>query len=310
MAAAAPSGDHARYGGTPAAGTVADQYIVTLKGPAAAPAAIADSARGLARAYGGSLLHTYTRVLHGFAIHLNANAAARLAAAPGVAAVEPVRTVKASDTQINPPSWGLDRIDQTSLPLDHTYTYANTASNVTAYVVDSGIDATDTDFGGRASVGIDVLPPPDWSDGFDCDGHGTHVAGTIGGTAYGVAKAVKLVAVRVLNCQGTGTDAQVIAGLDWVAQDVVAHPGVPAVANVSLNGFASTYIDEATNNLIKTGVTVVVAAGNHDPNDPSADGVACDYSPARLPVAITAQFPSAMATCTRQAHIHLSAELR
>ncbi len=136
----------------------------------------------------------------------------------------------------NPPSWGLDRIDQRNLPLNSSYTYPNTATNVHAYIIDTGIRSTHNDFGGRATSGFDAV---DGGTADDCNGHGTHVAGTVGGTAYGVAKGVQLVGVRVLNCAGSGTDAQVIAGIDWVTGNAVK----PAVANMSLGGGASAALD-------------------------------------------------------------------
>jgi subtilisin family serine protease len=177
-------------------------------------------------------------------------------------------------TQANPP-WGLDRTDQRNLPLNASYSFTSQGTGVKAYVIDTGIRTTHTDFGGQASSGFDAI---DGGPADDCHGHGTHVSGTIGGTTYGVAKDVSLVAVRVLGCDGSGTNAQVISGIDWVIGN---HPaGQAAVANMSLGGAANSAIDTAIRNLYNDGVTVVVAAGND-----AAD--ACASSPARVAEAIT-----------------------
>ncbi|MCG5438852.1 S8 family serine peptidase, partial [Micromonospora foliorum] len=183
-------------------------------------------------------------------------------------------TVSISGTQANPPSWGLDRIDQRNLPLDSSYTYPNTASNVHAYIIDTGIRFSHNDFGGRATSGYDAV---DGGSADDCNGHGTHVAGTVGGSAYGVAKAVQLVGVRVLNCSGSGTNAGVIGGVDWVTANAIK----PAVANMSLGGGANSSLDNAVRNSIASGVTYGLAAGN----DNGAN--ACNTSPARTTEAIT-----------------------
>jgi subtilisin family serine protease len=202
-----------------------------------------------------------------------AAAARRLAADPQVAWVEQDSAVHLTTTQ-NGATWGLDRIDQRTLPLSGGYTYTTTAANVHAYVIDTGIRAAHVDFGGRATVGIDTVG--DGRNGQDCNGHGTHVSGTVGGARFGVAKGVSLVAVRVLDCAGSGTVASVIAGIDWVA----AHRISPAVANMSLGGGVSAALDQAVRSAIAAGVTFAVAAGNE-----SAD--ACDASPARTAEAIT-----------------------
>ena len=173
-------------------------------------------------------------------------------------------------------SWGLDRINQRNLPLDNQYSYQNDGSSVKAYVIDTGINASHSEFGGRVISGSTQIQD---ANGFlDCNGHGTHVAGTIGGSTYGVAKSVTLVPVRVLDCTGAGTFSGVIAGIDWVIND---HPaGAPAVANLSLGGGYSLAVNDAIARLIADGVSVVVAAGNSNAN-------ACNYSPSSAPNAIT-----------------------
>jgi len=246
--------------------------IVTLK-----PVAPASSvAIAVANAHGARVTHVYTRALNGFAGTLPHAAVSALLADPRVASVEPDKVVTASATvQSNVPTWGLDRIDQRNLPLNTRYAYNSTGAGVTAYVIDSGLTLAQPDFRGRAVSGVDTI---DGGAATDCHGHGTHVAGTIGGTTYGVAKAVRLVAVRVLNCDGKGSDSQVIAGIDWVIRNHAA--GRPAVANMSLGGAPSAALDNAVKKLIADGVTVTLAAGN-DGKD------ACKTSPARVPAALT-----------------------
>ncbi len=180
-------------------------------------------------AQGVTVQQVYTEALNGFAGRLSAQNLATLKADPRVRYIEQDQIMKADATQSGA-TWGLDRIDQRSLPLDSGYTYLNTATNVTAYIVDTGINVSNTDFGGRARVGNDQIG--DGQNGIDCNGHGTHVAGTVGGSKYGVAKGVKLVAVRVLDCSGSGSNSGVIAGVNWVASNAVK----PAVANMSLGG--------------------------------------------------------------------------
>ncbi|MFK3979561.1 S8 family peptidase [Micromonospora sp. NPDC050397] len=278
-AAAAPATGEIRFAGSPTA--VAGSYIVVLKdtavgaraGTAQATLAVPTKAGELSKQYGASVTHVYGAALNGFAANLSASAAKRLAAHPDVAYVEQDQAVSINATQTNPPSWGLDRIDQRNLPLNQSYTYPNTASNVRAYIIDTGIRFSHNDFGGRATSGYDAV---DGGSADDCNGHGTHVAGTVGGNAYGVAKAVRLVGVRVLNCAGSGTNAGVIAGVNWVTQNAVK----PAVANMSLGGGANSSLDSAVNNSISSGVTYAVAAGNSTAN-------ACNYSPARVAAAIT-----------------------
>lgn len=197
------------------------------------------------------------------------------AADPAVASVVQDRTFHITGTQPSPPSWGLDRIDQRNLPLNGSYTYPDSAGQgVTAYVIDTGVRITHSDFGGRASNGYDAIDNDNTAQ--DGHGHGTHVAGTVAGTAYGVAKKAKVVGVRVLDNSGSGTTAQVVAGIDWVARNAVK----PAVANMSLGGGADSALDTAVRNAVASGVTFVVAAGNESTN-------ASTKSPARVTEAIT-----------------------
>ena len=269
-ASAAPStGTVLAASGTP----IKDSYIVVLRDATTTPAVTRKAAAELAAANAGAITHTYTAAVRGFAVRLSAEKAQKLAADPRVASVQQDGVVTASATQ-SPATWGLDRIDQRALPLDNSYTYSTTASNVTAYIIDTGIRTAHAEFGGRATVGYDAIG--DGQNGQDCQGHGTHVAGTVGGTTYGVAKGVKLVAVRVLNCSGSGSNAGVIAGVDWVTANAVK----PAVANMSLGGGAYAALDTAVTNSINSGVSYAVAGGNSNAN-------ACNYSPARTPAAIT-----------------------
>lgn len=222
--------------------------------------------------------HEYRTALKGFSTTMSQARAAAMAADPRVAYIEQNATVRVADTQ-NGATWGLDRIDQRDLPLSTTYSYNTTASNVTAYIIDTGIRTSHSEFGGRATVGTDTVGGG--QNGQDCQGHGTHVAGTVGGAKYGVAKGAKLVAVRVLDCNGSGTTAGVIAGVDWVTANAVK----PAVANMSLGGGANASLDDAVKRSIASGVTYAVAAGNG--NILGWPARACNYSPARVPEAIT-----------------------
>ncbi|MEU4333111.1 S8 family serine peptidase [Micromonospora lupini] len=269
--AAEPVGVVREAGGATA---VPDSYIVVLKDTAVASSRVGDTAQRLTGRHGGRVARTYGTALRGFEVTVSASAAARIAADPAVAYVEQNHTVSISGTQANPPSWGLDRIDQRNLPLDSSYTYPNTASNVHAYIIDTGIRFAHNDFGGRATSGYDAV---DGGSADDCNGHGTHVAGTVGGSSYGVAKGVQLVGVRVLNCSGSGTNAGVIAGVDWVTANAIK----PAVANMSLGGGANSSLDTAVRNSVASGVTYGLAAGN----DNGAN--ACNTSPARTTEAIT-----------------------
>ncbi len=248
------------------------QYIVVFKTGTAS--SLVDSAAQNVTALGGTLLFQYSSALLGYAAKLPDEALSRIAQDPNVIYIEADQVMTISDTQSPAPSWGLDRIDQRNLPLDNAYTYNNNGAGVTVYIIDTGIRFTHTDFGGRAIFGYDSVG--DRRNGVDCNGHGTHVSGTVGGTKYGVAKGVTLVAVRVLNCRGSGTTAGVIAGVDWVT----SHAVFPAVANMSLGGGASSSLDTAVKNSISAGITYAIAAGNSAAN-------ACNYSPARVSTAIT-----------------------
>lgn len=247
---------------------VDDEYIVVLRDDA-------DEVLGAARARGrgGQVVAQWRDALRGFAVRGGPALILALRGDPDVLYLEQVQEYSIDATQTNA-TWGLDRIDQASLPLSGTYTYGKTGSGVRAYIIDTGIRTSHGEFGGRATDGYDAvdgsLPAA------DCNGHGTHVAGTVGGTTWGVAKSVTLVAVRVLDCGGSGTTTGVISGVNWVAANAVK----PAVANMSLGGGASSTLDNAVSSAIASGVTFVVAAGNSNRN-------ACFYSPARVATAIT-----------------------
>ena len=279
LAAPVPEGTVVSVAG---AEVVPDSYIVVLKndtGPSAArSAAVTQRARDITSRYGGTLRRTFSSAVTGFSATLSARQARRVAGDPGVAYVQPNVIHRISATQPNPPSYGLDRIDQRSLPLNAAYSYSNTASNVRAYIIDTGIRTTHVDFGGRAVSGFDAI---DGGAADDCNGHGTHVAGTVGGGQYGVAKGVHLVAVRVLDCAGSGTTEQVVAGLDWVTANAV-HP---AVANMSLGGSADAALDDAVRQSIASGISYSIAAGNGFLGLIALD--ACTQSPARVAEAIT-----------------------
>ena len=222
--------------------------------------------------HGVTATHTYSHVLHGFAARLTGRQLAALRADPSVSRIEADGVVTIQTTQPNPPAWGIDRIDQTNLPLSNSYTFNTTAANVHAYVIDTGIDVRVSELGGRATFEFNSAGGPSK----DCNGHGTHVAGTIGSASYGVAKQVRLHAVKVLNCAGSGSFAGVIAGMDWVAANHIS----PAVANMSLGGGFNASVNDSLNNLASSGVFVAVSAGNS-----SAD--ACTFSPASAANATT-----------------------
>ncbi|WP_070321127.1 S8 family peptidase [Streptomyces alboniger] len=257
------------------ADAVKGSYIVTLKKSSGLKAATSRG-KGLISEYGGSVTKTFKSALNGYTAKLSEAEARRLAADPAVASVEQNQRVRVSATQTNAP-WGLDRIDQARLPLNGGFTYPDTAgSGVTAYVIDTGVRISHSEISGRAVNGYDAVDGDATAQ--DGNGHGTHVATTIAGKTYGVAKKTKIVGVRVLDNDGSGTTAGVIAGIDWVTGHHAA--GAPAVANMSLGGGASTSLDNAVKNSIADGVTYAVAAGNEGVNASSS-------SPARVPAAIT-----------------------
>ena len=286
-ASAAPTADILGAG---AVGAVKDRYIVVLKDKKATAARVATEAKTLTGAYGGAVSHTYTATVRGYAAAMTEAQAKKVAADPDVAYVEQDSKVSKHDTQPDPPSWGLDRVDQQWLPFDKSYTYPTAAANVHAYVLDTGIYIGHQQFGGRAGYGYDAVKIDERiRDGDDipedCDGHGTHVSGTIGGRDYGVAKGVRLVAVQVIDCQGGGYTSEIIAGVDWVTANAVR----PAVANMSLGikepASELAALDAAVRASIASGITYAVSAGNGDLTGHPLE--ACTQSPARVPEAIT-----------------------
>lgn len=257
------------------ANKIANNYIVVLDdsvvGERGAYSIAPYIANEIAANYRGQIKHVYQHALNGFAIEMPEDAAEALSQDFRVKYIEEDQVVTADVTQSNPP-WGLDRIDQRNLPLNATYVYNWTGSGVRAYIIDTGIRTDHTQFGGRASNVFDAFG----GNGQDCNGHGTHVAGTVGGSTYGVAKSALLRGVRVLNCSGSGSTSGVIAGVNWVTNNHIN----PAVANMSLGGGISSALDSAVNALHNSNVTIAVAAGNSN-----AD--ACNTSPARAANAIT-----------------------
>jgi subtilisin family serine protease len=247
---------------------IPDQYIVVFADDVTD---VPGLTQRLAAQHGGAVRYTYTSALKGFAASMSAQAAAALANNPNVAYVEQDQVMTADATQTGA-TWGIDRVDQRNLPLSGTYTYTTTASTVYAYIIDTGIYTSHSQFGGRATNVYDALG----GNGQDCHGHGTHVAGTVGASTYGIAKAVRLRGVRVLNCSGSGSTSGIIAAVDWVR----ANRTNPAVANMSLGGGYSSSLNTAVTNLVNSGVFVAVAAGNSSAN-------ACNYSPASASGTVT-----------------------
>ncbi len=253
------------------------RYIVVFEDWAAGARGDDSTAESLANelsaTYGGKVDKVYRHALNGYSVEMSPKQVETLKHDARIRYIEEDAEVSINQTQSGA-TWGLDRIDQRDRPLNSTYTYTATGSGVNAYIIDTGVRRTHSQFGSRAFVGYDAIG--DGQNSNDCNGHGTHVAGTVGGSTHGVAKSVRLYAVRVLNCSGSGTNSGVIAGVDWVTANHVK----PAVANMSLGGGASTALDSAVNNSINAGVIYVVAAGNSNTN-------ACNSSPARVPAAIT-----------------------
>ncbi len=271
--AAPGGGDRAPVVGAERSNAIDGRYIVVME--PRSKGSERSQAKSQAKSRGGKVHFEYDAALSGFSADLPDRAVEALRSNPNVAYIEADQRVTLSATQSNP-TWGLDRIDQRSLPLSASYTYNTTGSGVTAYIIDTGIRATHNEFGGRVGSGFTSIN--DGGGTNDCHGHGTHVAGTVGGTAYGVAKQVSLKPVRVLDCAGSGANSGVIAGVDWVTSNHTA--GTPAVANMSLGGGVSTALDNAVNNSINDGVTYAVAAGNENTN-------ACNGSPSRVAAALT-----------------------
>jgi subtilase family protein/Big-like domain-containing protein/peptidase inhibitor I9 len=256
-----------------AARAVPGQYIVLFRDAQVRGEDVDAQSDALSRRHNGELLRTWRHAVRGFATRMTAAQAQALAGDPRVAVVEEDAEVHLDTTQTGA-TWGLDRIDQPNRPLDGSYTYNVDGSGVAAYIIDTGIRTTHAQFGGRAAGAFTAVNDGNGTN--DCNGHGTHVAGTVGGATYGVAKNVRLFAVRVLDCQGSGTTSGVISGVDWVTANHLS----PAVANMSLGGGASTTLDQAVQNSISSGVTYAIAAGNS-----AAD--ACTQSPARVAPALT-----------------------
>jgi len=256
---------------------IQNHYIVVLDrdstGRSGEVAANAMETASIMPEWAGTVTYRFNHAINGFAAMMTEQQALSVSDDPRVAFVEEDSVMEALITQNNPP-WGLDRIRQRDLPLNATYSYTTTGAGVNAYIIDTGVRRTHTQFGGRAFIGFDAIG--DGQNTNDCNGHGTHVAGTVGGSTFGVAKDVRLFAVRVLSCNGSGSTSGVIAGIDWVTANHIN----PAVANMSLGGGVSTALDAAVRNSIAAGVTYAVAAGNSNAN-------AANSSPARVGAAIT-----------------------
>lgn len=272
---AAPNTTSSLLDSSQAKGIIKNQYIVILNKDAGPSI---DFAQNIAKQHGGKILQSYDTVLQGFAIYLPDTAATAFVEAmkknPQVLSIENDTAMKIDATTQSNPDWGLDRIDQKALPLNSAYSYLQTGSGTTAYIVDTGILSSHQQFSGRVLSGYTAIS--DGNGTTDCNGHGTHVAGTVGGSTYGVAKNVNLVPIRILGCDGSGASSNVIAGLDWILK----NGKKPAVVNMSLGGDASTSLDSAVENLFDNGYVMVVAAGNSNTD-------ACSASPARVSKALT-----------------------
>lgn len=272
---AAPNTTSSLLDSSQAKGIIKNQYIVILNKDAGPSI---DFAQNIAKQHGAKVLQSYDTVLKGFAIYLPDTAATAFVEAmkknPKVLSVENDIVMKIDATTQSNPDWGLDRIDQKALPLNSAYSYLQTGSGTTAYIVDTGILSSHQQFSGRVLSGYTAIS--DGNGTTDCNGHGTHVAGTVGGSTYGVAKNVNLVPIRILGCDGSGASSNVIAGLDWILK----NGKKPAVVNMSLGGDASTSLDSAVENLFDNGYVMVVAAGNSNTD-------ACSASPSRVSKALT-----------------------
>ncbi|WP_459661385.1 S8 family peptidase [Acinetobacter calcoaceticus] len=272
---AAPNTTISLLDSSQAKGIIKNQYIVILNKDAGPSI---DFAQNIAKQHGAKVLQSYDTVLKGFAIYLPDTAATAFVEAmkknPQVLSIENDTVMKIDATTQSNPDWGLDRIDQKALPLNSAYSYLQTGTGTTAYIVDTGILSSHQQFSGRVLSGYTAIS--DGNGTTDCNGHGTHVAGTVGGSTYGVAKNVNLVPIRILGCDGSGASSNVIAGLDWILK----NGKKPAVVNMSLGGDASTSLDSAVENLFNNGYVMVVAAGNSNTD-------ACSASPARVSKALT-----------------------
>lgn len=271
--AAVPRDRPAPVLGADRASAIDGRYIVVMEGRASRSEG--GKAVSQARDHGARKVQRFTTAIEGFSAKLSDRAVEALRTNPDVAYIEADQRVAIDATQ-SPATWGLDRIDQRNLPLNNSYTYTPTGQGVTAYIIDTGVLGTHNEFTGRMAAGYTAIN--DGRGTTDCNGHGTHVAGTVGGTTYGVAKKVTIRPVRVLDCNGSGSTSGVIAGVDWVTSN--HSSGTPAVANMSLGGGVSSALDAAVNNSISDGVTYAVAAGNENTN-------ACNGSPARVGAALT-----------------------
>jgi len=274
---------------------IPDRYIVVFKNSVSNPAAeTANVMRGL----GGQLHHTYASAVKGFAATLPAAALQGIRNNPNVEYIEQDQTVslKQVASPQNQATWGLDRVDQADRPLDTQYNFVGDGAGVNAFIIDTGIRADHVEFAGRLRPGYNSVPDANGTN--DCHGHGTHVAGTVGGTTWGVAKGVSLTPVRVLDCTGSGAWSGVIAGIDWVANSTLR----PAVANMSLGGSVSSSVDAAVAGAVAKGVVIVVAAGNNGTD-------ACNYSPARVPSAITVGATNSLDSRTSYSNIGACVDL-